>query len=325
MGLGGVCARICFGEADGIPGFVLDRFVTGYGKKVYVAQYHSAGADRTVRPELLDILKKIEGEQLEAVIEKNDLPNRSQESLKPESPKIIYAATSQFQDDVEVVYWENPVVKLEAPLFTGQKTGLFLDQRRNQLAVGELLKNSFQKSEHVLIADLFSYVGAWGVTLGTLLKPQKTEIVFADASDKALEFAQKNASHAQLVSRNVKEDLMESFSFLKSASADILVCDPPAFVKKKTDLHAGLRGYLKLFSNALSKVKNGGFFVACSCSSWVSEDDFREVLAKAEQKAGVQVSYIYHGGLSEDHPVRAGFPEGNYLKCWAGVVRRDKS
>jgi len=323
LGLKSVSARICFGEADGIPGFVLDRFVMGYGKIVYVAQYHSAGADRNIRPILVEILQKQEGHLLEAVIEKNDLPSRAQEGLKPEEPQIVYAATARFQDTVEVVYWENPVVKLEAKIVSGQKTGLFLDQRRNQLAIAEMLKLSLNKKRGIQIADLFSYVGAWGVTLGTALKAHEPSIVFADASEQALELAQRNARHAQLPSQEMKQDLVESLEFLKDRSVDVLVCDPPAFVKKKTDLHAGLRGYTKLFSNALNKVKDGGWFVACSCSSWVSEEDFQSTLAKAEQKSGVRVSYVYRGGLSEDHPVRAAFPEGNYLKCWAGLVARD--
>jgi 23S rRNA (cytosine1962-C5)-methyltransferase len=115
-------------------------------------------------------------------------------------------------------------------------------------------------------------------------------------------------------------DALEVLAGLPEASFDAVICDPPAFVKKKNDLEQGLRAYVKLNRDALRLVKPGGLFVTCSCSGLVRSEDWQSVLHQSTGKAGRQFKILARGGHGPDHPVRPEFPEGEYLKCALGRV-----
>ena len=103
---------------------------------------------------------------------------------------------------------------------------------------------------------------------------------------------------------------------------DVVICDPPAFIKSKKDHAAGLKGYVKANAMALKKLKPGGWFVTCSCSHHLSDEDFSDVLRLAENRAETPIRWVARGIQAADHPIKMAFPEGQYLKCWIGMSCR---
>ena len=115
-------------------------------------------------------------------------------------------------------------------------------------------------------------------------------------------------------------DVMESWDSLPLGSFDVVVCDPPAFIKGRKNLEVGKRGYMKLNREALLRVKKGGLFITCSCSGLLETEDFISVVRTAEHKSGRRVAWIGQGTQAVDHPIRLSFPEGRYLKALIGLV-----
>ncbi|MBI4924706.1 MAG: methyltransferase, partial [Bdellovibrio sp.] len=206
-------------------------------------------------------------------------------------------------------------------LMTGQKTGFFLDQSFNvQLVLQILKKSALMQLSEVKILDLFSYAGQWGTALGSIFPSQNVTICAADASELALNFAKENLNIYNLANTIIKCDLLKDFASLEQAAFDVVICDPPALIKSRKHIFTGQKGYLKLNTDALKCVKPGGFFMTCSCSRLLSENDFFEILNHASIKAKRSIQWIGRGVQSPDHPILASFPEGQYLKCWIGVV-----
>jgi 23S rRNA (cytosine1962-C5)-methyltransferase len=210
-------------------------------------------------------------------------------------------------------------LSLRADFLDGQKTGFFLDQQWNALLLRDLLKNKIIKGSSLKVLDICCYVGQWSAHVADLACKQdvKVEAHLADASEKALALAEKNVSALGAKAVVHKVDVLEG---LPEGEFDVVICDPPAFVKKKTDIEPGGRAYEKLLRESIKRCKNGGTLVASSCSGLVDQDLWQSILVSAMVKSGRSVRWALEGGHGPDHPLRSEFREGRYLKCNFGTV-----
>jgi 23S rRNA (cytosine1962-C5)-methyltransferase len=165
-------------------------------------------------------------------------------------------------------------------------------------------------------------VGQWGAQLARVVRHAgaTAHVTALDTSAPALELAALNVAAAGAACEAVRADVLEALEDLPPRAWDVVVADPPAFIKGRKAYPTGRAAYVKLHSAALRRVRPGGLLVACSCSQLLDEADFAAVLHKAAGRAEVAVRWVARGGQGPDHPVLAGFPEGHYLKCWIGLV-----
>ena len=204
-------------------------------------------------------------------------------------------------------------------LVGGQKTGFFLDQFSN---IALAASHQTQAAQPVRILDLFCYVGHWSTQLASHLKSRgcTVDVCAVDVSKKALAQAEANLKPFCGRVRTWDLDLIKSANELPANEFDIVICDPPALIKAKKDLHQGRQAYVKINAAALRSVKANGFFVSSSCSQHLSEEDLLTVINKAEVKAEKRLLMTARGLQAPDHPVLASFAQGLYLKAWMGVV-----
>lgn len=310
MGLAGDSYRLCFAEADGLPGLIVERFATSSGQ-VFVIQSQTAGMDRLLA-DPLPVFQRLAGSDWDktAVILKNDAGARALEGLKQEDAKILHPGAGLGPVKIGGQIFD-------VDLVDGQKTGFFLDQALN---IQQLLK--FLPAEPLKVLDLFTYVGQWSTHIGAA-RPD-SDFTVADASASALELATRNVARVLKTGQvhAVKTDLVEKFANVGEGPFDVVICDPPALIKSRKELPQGRHAYLKLNMESLKVTRTGGLFVTCSCSHLMNEGDFEDMLLKAMSRAGVQVQWLFHGSQSPDHPVRLEFPQGRYLKAWIGRVTR---
>ena len=337
--------RLCFGEADDLPGLIVDRYQTAKGQ-IFVVQAHTAGANHLSK-NILEILKAVVEAKVEAVVRtgqgsitwentgvilRNDVSVRKLEGLAEESNQVLRELKGENFSDLQILI--RPVLEKATPenllgfqvdLLGGQKTGFFLDQFANIQIAALRFQNFPQKKIRIL--DLFSYVGHWGAQLARVFKAQgkEVEVVAVDASAKALEFAKKNITAAGARCETVKMDILKDLEKLSKEKIaqmgfDIVISDPPALIKARKDIPTGKHAYLQLATQALPLVrKGGGGIVSCSCSSLLPEEDFNSALSRGAQRNQIDIQWVARGSQSPDHPVKLSFPEGKYLKAWVGI------
>ncbi len=287
------CYRVVYGEADGLPGLVVDR----YGKLV-VYQITTLGMsllESEIREAVHEVL------QPETLVYRHDSSVRQLEGLSL-TKGIAYGEIPETccveLDGLRLVF--NPI--------EGQKTGMYLDQRDNRRAL-----KPFVKGKKVL--DLFCYNGAWSLTAASA---GATEVLGIDESKVAIESADTNAKENGFASL-CRFEAREAFQALKELprnTFDVVVLDPPAFVKTKSALTEAKKGYTDLNRRAMLTVKPGGVLVSCSCSYHLDEASFKDVLLKAAQAAGRELRLVEARGQAKDHPVLPAMPETHYLKCY---------
>lgn len=329
-----VSHRLIFAEADHLPGLIIDRYPV-YGKDfdVFVAQTSTAGMDR-LWPE---ILKGLEGFVAESgrdwsktvVVLANDSKSRLLEGLAVEEKRIVHGPESFDAKLVDVVmqssHHEAEAVKFAVDFIGGQKTGFFLDQRSNIQALSKLLEVfiASKAEKKIRVLDLCCYVGQWGTQIANVCKQfgVTAEVTSVDSSAKALELAKINVTAAGGICHAVKADVLGGLDVVENGKYDVVICDPPAFIKKKKDLPTGQAAYVKLNRESLAKLAKGGIYVSCSCSGLLTEEDFRNVLTKSVSAARFQknMRWVFRGFHSPDHPQRPEFPQGTYLKSWIGI------
>ena len=286
--------RLAWSEADGLPGLVLDR----YGD-VAAAQLNTAGMDRLSEP-LAEAL--FEAVELRSIVFRNDTGARALEGLPPG----ISQAGAALAGPVEIV--ENGV-RFLVDLAAGQKTGWFYDHRENRARVAALARSAD-------VLDACSYVGGFGIQAAVA---GARSVVCLDRSESALtlgaESAKRNGvdSGCEFLRGDVFRTL-EDFA-RDGRSFDIVVCDPPAFVKSKKDLASGLKGYRKLVRLAAGCVRPGGFLFAASCSQQVDAGQFAEALRGALRSLRRTGRVLHRGGAAPDHPIHPYLPESAYLKA----------
>jgi 23S rRNA (cytosine1962-C5)-methyltransferase len=195
-------------------------------------------------------------------------------------------------------------VALEVEPLSGQKTGMFVDQRPNRIRVGQLARGA-------RVLDVYSYAGGFALQAG---RGGATEVVAVDSSARAVARIEAHAAANQLSVRAVEGD---AFRFLETAtprSFDLVVIDPPKFARARKDLEAARKGYERLNALALGACAPGAILVTCSCSQNVDATDFERIVAAGAKQAGRQVRILERGGPGADHPLPPGFEEGQYLK-----------
>jgi 23S rRNA (cytosine1962-C5)-methyltransferase len=292
--------RLVYGESDGLPGLVVDR----YGPAC-VVQIGTAGMER-LKTQIQQALEQVLS--CEALLFKNDSAAREMEGL----PAYVQAAKGRF-DEVGRVLEDD--LEFQAPLAEGQKTGWFFDQSANRRALVKYVR----KGARVL--DVFSYVGAWGVRAAC---SGANEVICVDSSAAALELAASNAERNGINESGggkfttLKGDAFDVLEELAKQGArfDIVVIDPPAFAKRKKDVPKALAAYKRLNQLAMRLIVDDGLLVSCSCSQHVSPEELQDAIAKAARGANKHLQILEMGGQAPDHPVHPAIPETRYLKAY---------
>jgi len=282
--------RLVHAEGDGLPGLVIDRF-----DDTLTVQLGTAGMEkqRTAILMALDAVLKPK-----TVILRGDAPNRALEGL---------------DSYVETVKGEGHRIALEengaryiADLTEGQKTGWYYDQRDNRAFIAK-----FAKGKSVL--DAYSYTGGFGILAA---KAGAKETVCLDSSAPALAIAEESARVNGVKISAVKADVFEELERLKAAGErfDIVIADPPPFVKSKKDLEPGAKAYRKLTRLAADVTAEGGLLLVASCSHNIPPERFASECAQGLERAGRRAALIHQSGAGVDHPVHPMLPESAYLK-----------
>lgn len=312
--------RWLYAEADGVPGLIIDAFLTAQSEWLVVVQASTAGAERAL-PELYEAFESFKDELGSlTIIEAPSSRARLLEGLAVAEKKVISGSVPNLES-IELSFVGG--VRLTCDLLHGQKTGFFLDQQWNTALMRQILQSRFRGAvEPVRVLDICCYVGQWGAQAAKALKDINVaaEVTLLDVSESALKLAAQNVSAQGGVVETITGDALAALGEMAGKSFDVVICDPPAFVKKKADLEAGRRAYVKLNRDALKLVSPGGLYVAASCSGLVSNEEWRLILAEAGGKVGRSFWRLAMGGHGPDHPVRPEFPEGEYLKCLIGRV-----
>lgn len=292
--------RWVYGESDGLPGLVVDR----YGD-VAVAQINTAGMERR-RQDVVDALASLGG--LAGAQLRCDGDLRELEGL----PSYVETGFGQVPDEVEIR--ENGL-RFLAPLAGGQKTGWFYDQADNRACARPLLGQG-------TVIDAFCYGGGWGITAAAA---GADRVICIDSSESALDIARRSAELNGVADRLefLRADATEALREMPASElADSLVVDPPAYVKRRKDLDAGLRAYQKLNELALARVAEAGVLISCSCSQHVDRDSWLRLVQRAARRQRVSLRLLIEGGQSADHPVQPAMPETRYLKALMLAVSR---
>ena len=285
--------RLVYGDADLLPGLVVDRF-----GDILVVQLASATLERhkdAVLEALLQVLKP------RGVLWKNDTAARDAEGLE----RYVEVAHGDVPDWVAL---EENGVKFEAPVRDGQKTGWFYDHRMNRARLAPYVKGK-------RVLDLFSYIGGWGIQAAAF---GAREVVCVDASEFALDGVERNAALNGLseVVASLEGDVFEALRELKAAEErfDVVVADPPAFIKRRKDLKNGEAAYRRLNEQAMRLLNKDGILVSASCSMHLPEDDLQAILLGSARHLDRTLQLLERGGQGPDHPVHPAIPETRYIK-----------
>lgn len=287
--------RLIFSEADFLPGLIADR----YGEYISV-QLLTAGADN-IKHIVVDELNRLYTPG--GIFDRSDAGARAHDGLEPSYGLI---SGNEIPEYIEVS--ENGI-RYHVNIAGGQKSGFYCDQRDNRLLTAE-----FAKGKRVL--DCFCYTG--GFTLNCLQKGAG-EVISVDSSAPAIETLKRNLALndlTQCMQHQVVNDVNRQLREFKSAGEkfDLIILDPPKFAPSRSSLDKALRAYKDLNRLALALLEHGGLLATFSCSGAVDGTAFKQTLAWAAMDAGKQIQFIHQYGQPPDHPVRASFPEGEYLK-----------
>jgi 23S rRNA (cytosine1962-C5)-methyltransferase len=291
--------RVCFGEADGIPGLVVDRY-----EDAFVFQMATAGLD-ALREEVIGAIVDVFAPSV--LVERSDMPSRREEGLEPVSQVHIGEAPES------VTFKENGLTFV-ADIVNGQKTGFFFDQKDLRATVGRVAKGS--------VLNLFSYTGATGVYA---MKGSAERVHNIDGSQAALELVAANAKKNKIKAADITTEEADAFNFMnnnKDSQYDTVIIDPPALIKSGKDAEEGKKAYHFLNRAGMRLVKDGGIFITSSCSHHLPEEDLMFLLRRASVQAGVHLDILASVRQAADHPMSVYFPESLYLKSFVCRVSR---
>ena len=300
------CCRLIFGDADDMPGLTVDRY-----NDVLVAQTLCYGMDQ-VKPvifkALVDELAAM-GVTIRGIYERNDVKVRELDGM--EEYKGWYQADFLPQPGSVLTTIDENGILYDVDVENGQKTGFFLDQKYNRLAVAKIAAG-----KHVL--DCFTHTGAFALNAA---KGGAASVTAVDISQEAVDMTNEN------IRRNGLEDIVTAkqanvFELLtdladhKCHDYDFIILDPPAFTKSGHTVHNAIRGYKEINLKAMKLLPRGGYLATCSCSHFMRDDLFRRMLHDAAKDAGVRLRQIEGRQQSPDHPILWNVPETNYLKFY---------
>ena len=314
------CCRLVFGEADGFPGLTVDRF-----EGVLVAQVLSLGIEST-RDLLFTTLVRILREEFDAPIHtlylRNDVAIRELEGM--EQYKGFYtcnpldlrteeteraSSAAEGREFGTVTITENGI-RYTVDYINGQKTGFFLDQKYNRRAIRQI-------SEGKTVLDCFTHTGSFGLNAAA---GGARKVVSVDISADALAMAQRNAD-ANGLSDRIEYVEADVFDYLKTLSEagrkgcpyDFIILDPPAFTKSRDTLRNAIKGYREINAAAMRLLPRGGYLATCSCSHFMTDTYFKQMLHNAAEDAGVSLRQIEARQQGPDHPILWNVPETDYL------------
>ena len=293
--------RFCFGESDGFPGLVIDRY-----DDVLVLQVSTQGTEK-LKKDIVEVLKKMFSPR--AIYQKSAVTGRNEEAL-PDKDSLLFGKLTE-----PVPFLENGHTFLADPL-KGQKTGFFLDQKDLRLEIQKL-------ADKKKILNLFSYTGAAGIYA---LKGGAKSAHQVDGSDWALAQCMENAKLNKIPKTKYSTEKTDIFSWLgrpiHEGEYDMVIVDPPALIKSRSDLENGKKAYHFLNRAAMRLVNPGGIFVTSSCSHFLSTEDFQMILQRASAQNNLSLRIISSFGQSSDHPVSLRFPESQYLRSFVCLVEK---
>lgn len=287
------CYRAVYGESDGLPGFVADRY-----EDVLVTQVSTLGM-ASMETTLLEIL--IEAFRPRALVSRNDTQARGLEGLPLEKGIVHGELPHPFTATIDgIEYALDPL--------RGQKTGFYLDQRDNRAALGRWVRGK-------RVLDLFCYNGAWAMAAALGGAAEVTGVdESSDAVTQAGDNARRNGIHSRCTF--VEEEVFTYLKGVPRGAFDVVVVDPPAFAKTKSSLQEARGGYTDINRRAMLALAPGGILVTSTCSYHVTPDMFEEILLQASLACGRRLKLIEARGQAMDHPVLLAMPETRYLKCY---------
>ena len=300
------CCRIIFGEADGFPGLTVDRF-----SDILVTQTLSMGMEKVkdiIFPLLMKVLRA-DGQEIRGIYERNDVAIRELEGL--EQNKGWYPLPGEVPPDSTVTEICENGVFYRVDVENGQKTGFFLDQKYNRLAIAKLAKGK-------RVLDCFTHTGSFALNAAMGGAEHVTAV---DISASAIEMAKANAQRNGLSDRMdfvVADvfDLLPELIAKGKAPYDFIILDPPAFTKSRKTVGSAQRGYKEINLRALKLLPRGGYFATASCSHFMPSELFVKMLRSATLDAGVELRKIEARQQAPDHPILWNVPETDYLKFY---------
>ena len=295
------CCRIIFGEADEFPGLTIDRF-----NDILVAQVLSLGIEKR-KDIIFNLLYKIlveDGQNIVGIYERNDVQIRVLEGL--EEYKGYYKLDKVEIPDYTITEITENGIKYKVDVENGQKTGFFLDQKYNRLAISKIAKD-----KNVL--DCFTHTGSFALNAA---KGGAKHVHAVDISQSAIDMAKENAKLNGLDSKMSFEaiNVFDLLPNIKSKDYDFIILDPPAFTKSRKTIQNAKSGYKQINYRAMKALPRGGYLATCSCSHFMSEDNFISMLNDAAKEAGVRLRQIEKRQQSPDHPILLNVEETDYLK-----------
>ena len=306
MGSDTSCCRVIFGEADGFPGLTVDRF-----SELLVVQTLSVGMERikdTLFPLLAEVLRE-DGQDIRGIFERNDVAIRELEGL--EQYKGWYPLPGETHPESPVTEICENGIFYKVDVENGQKTGFFLDQKYNRLAVARLAKGR-------RVLDCFTHTGSFALNAALGGAEHVTAV---DISASAIEMAKANAQRNGLDGKMdflVADvfDLLPELGKQGKAPFDFIILDPPAFTKSRKTVAGAERGYKEINLRALKLLPRGGYFATASCSHFMPSELFVKMLKSAAADAGVELRQIEARQQAPDHPILWNVPETDYLKFY---------
>ena len=300
--------RLVFGEADFMPGIVRDKF-----EDVLVVESLALGTDR-MKIKILDILKGIlkeDGIEIRGVYERSDAKERIKEGME----KVTGFIGDEFDTNIQIT--ENGV-RYTVDVAEGQKTGFFLDQKYNRLAIQKLCRDG-------RVLDCFTHTGAFALNAGIA---GAADVTGVDASETAIAMADHNGQLNGLSDR-VHFKCGDVFELLpelerKGEKYDVVILDPPAFTKSKNSVKAAEKGYREINLRALKLIRDGGYLATCSCSHFMTYELFTKVIAQAAHDVHRRLRQVEYRTQSPDHPILWAADESYYLKFYIFQVCEEK-
>ena len=300
--------RLIFGEADFLPGLVIDKF-----SDILVVESLALGIDR-MKLEIIELVKEVlarDGIHIRGVYERSDAKERIKEGME----KVKGFIGEPFDTDVEIV--ENGV-KYIVDVKDGQKTGFFLDQKNNRKLIQDLARDK-------KVLDCFTHTGSFALNAG---KGGAKSVLGVDASELAIRQARENAKKNGLENRVefVSADVFELLPELEERGEkyDLVVLDPPAFTKSKNSIKNAIKGYREINIRGMKLTLDGGYLATCSCSHYMDQQTFAKTINEAAKGAHKRLRQISFSTQAPDHPILWAAAESYYLKFYIFQVCDEK-
>ena len=300
------CCRVIFGEADGFSGLTVDRF-----SDILVTQTLSVGIER-IKPMLFPLLAKVlreDGQDIRGIYQRNDVAIRALEGMEQNKGWFLLPGETPPEQAVTEICENGIFYRVDVE--NGQKTGFFLDQKYNRLAVARLAKGK-------RVLDCFTHTGSFALNAA---KGGAEHVTAVDISESAIEMAKANAQRNGLMDKMdfVTADVFDLLPELAAkgkAPYDFIILDPPAFTKSRKTVGSAQRGYKEINLRALKLLPRGGYFATASCSHFMPSELFVKMLRSAALDAGVELRQIEARQQAPDHPILWNVPETDYLKFY---------